>query len=330
MSTSTITTTNGPPSEQFEQFRRELTGYSYRMLGSSSEADDAVQETFLKAWRSWESFEARSSVRTWLYRIAHHVCVDMHRSPQRRARPMDFGPATPAADVVLGEAPAEIWWIEPIADAGTIDTQGDPADAVAARESIRLALVTALQRLPARQRSALILCDVLRWSAAEAAELLETSTASVNSSLQRARATLAELDGEDVPAAVGPEEQAMLDRYVEAFERYDIEALVAMMRDDVVLTMPPYPLWLQGPDQLSAWYLGQGSGCRGSKLVPIEANGTTAFASYRRVVGETPGRWKPFSIQFVDIIDGQITAQHNYLTPERFSEFGLPSELSDG
>ena len=242
---------------------------------------------------------------------------------------MDLGPSTAVADVALGEAPTETWWVEPIADERVIDTDGDPAEVIAARESIRLAFVTALQQLPARQRAVLVLCDVLNWPAADTAELLDSTVASVNSALQRARATLAKHDDHDQPALLGADDLVVLNRYVDAFERYDIEALAAMMRDDVVLTMPPYPVWLQGRDELSSWFLGQGIGCRGSKLVPTEANGTTAFASYKPDDDETRNRRVPFSIQFLDIANGQITAHHNYLTPERFAEFNLPDEIHD-
>ena len=331
---------SGPPIDRFEEFRRELTGYCYRMLGSSSEAEDAVQDTMVKAWRSWDSFEGRASIRTWLYRIAHHARIDMHRSPQRRATPMDLGPATDVADVdSLGDPGDGQWWVDPIADDRVIDPLRDPVDLVVARESIRLAFVVALQRLPPRQRAAIVLCDVLQWSAADTAELLESTVGSVNSALQRARASLGrepdrDPDGDPgrdpvVGAKSGEDERAVLDRYVDAFERYDIDALVTMMRDDVVLSMPPYPLWLQGPDQLAAWYLGHGSGCRGSKLVPIRISGTTGFATYKPPDDGTVGRREAFSIQIVEVVDGMIIAQHNFLTPERFAEFGLPLVIDD-
>ncbi len=310
--------------DRFEEFRRELTGYCYRMLGSASEAEDAVQDTMVKAWRSSEDFEGRSSVRTWLYRIAHNACVDMHRSPQRRATPMDLGPSTDVSTIdSLGDPGDGQWWVDPIADDRVISPTSNPADLAIERESIRFAFVVALQRLPALQRAVVILCDVLEWSAVETAELLESSVASVNSALQRARASLKADHGLSVMSDADLDAGELLERYVDAFERYDIEALVEMMRVDVVLSMPPYPLWLQGPDELATWFLGHGSGCRGSKLVPIRINGTIGFASYSPSQDGTE-RWEAFAIQVVEWADGAITAQHNFLTPERFAEFGLP------
>jgi RNA polymerase sigma-70 factor (ECF subfamily) len=306
-----------------ESHRRELTGYCYRMLGAASEAEDAVQETMVRAWRSYERFEGRSSLRSWLYRIANNVCVDMHRSPQRRARPMELGPSSATAEAVLSPKP-EHTWIQPIADERVIVTDGDPAEVAAARESIRLAFVAALQHLPAKQRSALILCEVLRWQAAEVAELLETSVASVNSALQRARATLASIGSESLDSTVDLKHQELLARYVDAFERYDIPALVGLLRDDVVLSMPPYDLWLQGTDEFAAWFVGPGIGCQGARLVPIEVNGTAAFGNYRL---ERPGVWEPFAIQVVEVAGGRIVGHHNFLYPERFADFGLPPRL---
>ena len=273
-----------------ESHRRELTGFCYRMLGSGSEAEDAVQETMVRAWRGIDGFEGRSSLRSWLYRIANNVCVDMLRSPQRRARPMEMGPSTATADVVLGPQSPEHLFVQPIADERVISMDGDPAEVAEARESIRLAFVAALQHLPARQRSVLILCEVLRWQATEVAELLDTTVASVNSALQRARATLAEMDGEKLDSTVDPEQQALLARYVDAFERYDIPALVALLRDDVVLSMPPWDLWLQGPDDLAAWFLGQGIVCKDGRLIPIDVNGTAGFGNYHLVAPASGSR----------------------------------------
>src|SRR5437762_2138619 len=280
MATKTSTTEGDPRpptavdlERALESHRRELTGYCYRMLGAASEAEDAVQETMVRAWRTISGFEGRSSLRSWLYRIANNVCVDMHRSPQRRARPMEMGPSTATKDVVLGAPRPDYTWIQPIADGRVIDVDGDPAEVTAGRESIRLAFVAALQHLPAKQRSALILCEVLRWQAVEVAELLDTTVASVNSALQRARATMAALPAETLDSTVDPEHQELLARYVDAFERYDMAALVRLLRDDVVLSMPPYDLWLQGPQDLTDWFLGQGIGCRGGRLVPIDVNG---------------------------------------------------------
>ena len=308
-----------------EFHRRELTGYCYRMLGAASEAEDAVQETLVRAWRSIGGFEGRSSLRSWLYRIANNVCLDMHRSPQRRARPMEMGPSTATKDVVLGATRPETTWIQPIGDERVIDVDGDPAEVAASRESIRLAFVAALQHLPAKQRSALILCEVLRWQATEVAELLETSVASVNSALQRARATLAAMPAETLDATVEPHQRELLDRYVDAFERYDIAALVSLLRDDVVLSMPPYDLWLRGPQDLADWFLGQGIGCRGARLLPLNVNGTAGFGNYRLV---RPGLWEPFAIQVIEVAGGKIAGHHNFLYPEQFAAFGLPPRIT--
>ncbi len=312
---------------ELEAHRRQLTGYCYRMLGSPSEAEDAVQETMVRAWRALDRFEGRSSLRSWLYRIAGNVCVDMARSPQRRARPMDLGPSTRTADAVLGETSPENVFVQPIADDKVVDLSGDPAEVAAARESIRLAFVAALQHLPARQRSVLILCEVLRWQASEVAELLETSTASVNSALQRARATLAEHQGEPLDATVDPAHQELLARYVDAFERYDIAELVGLLRDDVVLSMPPWELWLRGPEDLAGWFLGQGIACKGSRLLPVAVNGTAGFGSYKPA---GPGVWEPFAIQVIEVAGGRIVGHHNFLYPDRFADFGLPPRLVDG
>jgi len=308
----------------FETHRRELTGFCYRMLGAGSEAEDAVQETLVKAWNSYDRFEGRSSVRTWLYRIANNVCVDMMRSPQRRARPMELGPSSRAHDAVLGDPRPEVRWVQPVADERVLDVSADPADLAVARESVRLAFIAALQHLPARQRAVLILCEVLRWSAQDAAELLDTSIASVNSALQRARATIATLDDEALDSTLDPEHEALLARYVDAFERYDMAALVELLRDDVVLSMPPYELWLQGPDNLVGWMTGPGIGCAGSKVIPIAVNGTAGFGSYRMA---RPGLWEPFAIQVIEVAGGKIVGHHNFLYPERFVDFGLPSRI---
>jgi RNA polymerase sigma-70 factor (ECF subfamily) len=307
-----------------EAHRTELTGYCYRMLGAGSEAEDAVQETMVRAWRAIDGFEGRSSLRSWLYRIANNVCIDMHRSPQRRARPMEMGPSTPTADVVLGPQHPEHMFVQPIADSRVIALDGDPADVAAARESIRLAFVAALQHLPSKQRSVLILCEVLRWPAIEVAELLDTSVASVNSALQRARSTLATVQGEPLDPTVDPSQQALLNRYVDAFERYDIDELVKLLRDDVVLSMPPWDVWLVGPTELAGWFLGQGIVCEHGRLLPVEVNGTAGFGNYHFV---RPGLWEPWAIQVIEVAGGKITGHHNFLYPELFAEFGLPPRL---
>jgi RNA polymerase sigma-70 factor (ECF subfamily) len=303
--------------------RRELTGFCYRMLGSGSEAEDAVQETLLRAWRSHDRFEGRSSLRTWLYRIAANVCTDMQRGPQRRARPMDLGPASTVATAVLGPRP-EHWWIQPVPDDRVIDTHGDPAEVAAARESIRLAFVAALQHLPPRQRAVLILCEVLRWPAAETAELLGVSVAAVNSALQRARATLATRPADALDATVDPGHEELLARYVDAFERYDMDALVQLLHHDAVISMPPHNLWLRGADQVVGWMIGPGIGCQGSKLIPLQLNGTAGFASYKPAA---PGRLEPWAIQVVEVSGGLISGHHNFLFPELFARYGLPDHL---
>lgn len=316
--------------EVMDLHRRELTGYCYRMLGSGAEAEDAVQDTFVKAWGGIETFEGRSSLRSWLYRIAHNVCMDMHRSPQRRALPMDLGPSRPAEGATPGAPLPEHAWVRPVADERVIDLDGDPGEVAEARESIRLAFVAALQYLPAKQRAALILCEVLRWSAIEAAELLETSVASVNSALQRARATLASVHDDPPLAPRGdPAHEALLARYVDAFERYDIEALTGVLHDDAVLSMPPHPLWLRGVDDVISWMFNQGIGCQGSRLVPLSLNGTGGYASYKPAASrdDGPPRWEPWAIQLIEVRDGAITAHHNFLGPELFNELGLPDHL---
>jgi len=310
--------------DDLEQHRRELTGYCYRMLGSGSEAEDAVQETMVRAWRSMEGFEGRSTVRSWLYRIATNVCLDMLRSPQRRARPMEMGPSS-TADTALGPMLPEHAWVQPIADVRVLPTDGDPAELAASRETIRLAFVAALQHLPARQRAVLILREVLRWQAREVAELLETSVASVNSALQRARATLADhnLDAA-APSAMDADQEALLARYVEAFERYDIDRLVTLLHEDAVMSMPPFALWLQGPVEMGRFFLGQGIECRGSRLLATRANGTAAFGAYH---SDGEGGHRPWALQVIEVSGDRIIGHHNFLDPTLFAAFVLPDHL---
>jgi RNA polymerase sigma-70 factor (ECF subfamily) len=313
--------------EVLDLHRRELTGYCYRMLGSSFEADDAVQETLLRAWRSSDRFEGRSSVRSWLYRIATNVCLDMLRGRRRRARPMDLGPSRPPEEPFLGPMLSEDRWVSPIADARVVPGDGDPAEIAAARESIRLAFITALQHLPARQRAALILCEVLRWQAAEVAELLDTSVAAVNSALQRARGTLATLQPEERAVAMDGDGSGLLERYVDAFERYDVPALVTLLHDDAVQSMPPYAMWMQGADNIGRWLLGPGIGCQGSRLLPTSANGSPAFGQYRI---DPDGGHKPWALQVLEISGDRITGFHSFLDTERvFPAFGLPAHLPE-
>jgi RNA polymerase sigma-70 factor, ECF subfamily len=310
-----------------EQYRRELTGYCYRMLGSAFEAEDAVQEALVRAWKAGDSFEGRSAVRSWVYRIATNVCLDMLRGRQRRAQPMDLGPAGQAG-AFTGATRPEHAWVTPIPDGKVFGDPGDPGDPAAvaeARETVRLAFVAALQHLPARQRAVLILREVLRWQAAEVAELLDTSVASVNSALQRARATLATRHPDGGEAApTDPQQQALLARYVDAFERYDIEALVALLHEDAVMTMPPFDFWLHGPEQMGRWFVGEGSGCRGSRLVATAANGCAAFGSYRV---DPAGGHHPWALQVIEVSDDRIVGHHNFLDSGLFAYFGLPAHL---
>jgi RNA polymerase sigma-70 factor (ECF subfamily) len=310
--------------EELEEYRRELTGYCYRMLGSVFDADDAVQETMLRAWRGLDGFEGRSAARSWLYRIATNVCLDMLRSRQRRARPMDLGPSSRAETPIGPMLPGHVW-VQPIPDARVLPGDGDPAELAAQRDSVRLAFVAALQHLPARQRAVLILREVLRWQAAEVAGLLDTSVASVNSALQRARATLAARDvAVSGPQPVPAGQQDLLARYVDAFQRYDIDSLVSLLHEDVIMSMPPYDFWLRGPANMARWLVGQGAGCRGSRLVATAANGCAAFGSYRI---DPAGGYSPWAIQVIEVAGDRISGHHNFVDPELFGAFALPGHL---
>jgi RNA polymerase sigma-70 factor (ECF subfamily) len=322
------TTVREPDLERtLEQHRRELTGYCYRMLGSPFEAEDAVQETMLRAWRAYDRFEGRAAVRSWLYRIATNVCFDMLGSRQRRATPMDLGPAqAPVAENL--NIPQETPWIEPIPTA-TIAPEGDPAEVAQEHETIRLAFVAALQHLPARQRAALILCEVLRWNASEVAELLDTSVASVNSALQRARSTLDE-NGIETSAPAAPldaDQRAMLERYVEAFQNYDMEALTELIREDASQSMPPYDRWMAGRDDILTWWLGPGIGCKGSRVIPAPAaNGTVAFGQYKP--SESGSGYDPWALMVLELDGDKIAEFTFFLSTERlFPLFGLPPRL---
>ena len=295
------------------------------MLGSAFEAEDAVQETSLRAWRGFDRFEGRSSLRSWLYTIATNVCLDMLDGAQRRARPMDLAPARPA-DTPLPDALPEATWIVPIPDARVVPADGDPAQIAESRESIRLAFVTALQHLPPRQRAVLILREVLRWKASEVAELLETSVAAVNSAIQRARATLGSVDVEAATSEPADDAQrALLARYVDAFERYDMDSLTALLREDATWSMPPYDLWLRTHDDIRRWCLGPGIGCRDSRLLPTLANGSPAFGQYKP---SPAGGWEPWSLQVLEISGGRIAGISFFLdTASLFPLFGLPPRL---
>jgi RNA polymerase sigma-70 factor, ECF subfamily len=312
-----------------EPFRRELTGFCYRMLGSGFEAEDAVQETMVRAWRNADRFEGRSSVRSWLYRIATNVCIDMHRQVQRRARPMDLGPSSPPDEANLGPLIDEAHWVTPAPDASLAPHGTDPAEIAQYRESIRLAFVAALQHLPARQRAALILCEVLRWPVADVATLLETTVAAVNSALQRARATLGALPEVDHPVNLDDADAQLLERYVDAFERYDVERLVTLLHDDAIQSMPPFAMWLKGATDIGRFMVLPGpSACRGSRLLPTWANGCPAFGQYKP---DPSGGYMPWALQVLEI-SGDRIAQLSFfldpLDPERlFPSFGLPLHL---
>jgi RNA polymerase sigma-70 factor (ECF subfamily) len=310
--------------QRLNEHRRELTAYCYRMLGSPFEAEDAVQDTLVRAWRGIDRFEGRAALRSWLYRIATNVCLDMLKGRERRARPMDLGPAREPVFENLNSLP-EVTWIQPIPDG--LLSAGDPADLVESRETIRLAFVAALQHLPPRQRAALILCEVLHWQASEAADLLETTTAGINSALQRARATLAQADATPADAAqLDPPDRELLARYVEAFQDYDVERLTALIQEDATQSMPPFDLWLRGRDDILAWWFGPGIGCKGSRVVPaVSANGSPAFGQYKP---DPDGGYTPWALQVVEISDGRIVEFGFFLDTETlFPLFGLPARL---
>ena len=310
---------------QLEQYRGELTGFCYRMLASSFEADDAVQETLIRAWRSYDGFEGRSAVRSWLYRIATNVCLDMLSGRERRARPMDLGPSR-APDGPLGGTLPEVTWIEPIPDSRILATNSDPADVAVSKESIGLAFVAALQHLPPKQRAVLILREVLRWKATEVAELLGTTVVSVNSALQRARTTLAEANarGDAAPQALDDDSRALLQRYVDAFQRYDMDSLTSLLHEDATQSMPPFELWLTGRDDILSFWVGHGAGCRGSRLVRVEtANGSPAFGQYKP--SGPGGAFEPWALQVLEISGGRIVEFSFFLdTARMFPLFGLP------
>ncbi len=312
------------PHLELEEHRTALTGHCYRMLGSAAEADDAVQETMLRAWRSLDRFEERAALRTWLYRIATRVCLDALGDRSRRARPMELGPAG-SVDDPLTALPASRW-IEPIPDADALPADADPSERVVLRQSIRLAFVAALQHLPPRQRAALLLTEVLGWTAAEVASALDTSVAAVNSALQRARATLATHDLAPAGAPLSDADSTLLERYVEAFERYDVDALTALLHEDATLSMPPYALWLRGRERVRDWLLGRGAGCRGSRLVSTAACGSPAFGQYRP--GGPRGGLVPWALIVLELAGGRVRAWNAFLDTEvLFPRFGLPSAL---
>jgi RNA polymerase sigma-70 factor (ECF subfamily) len=308
------------PADTLELHRTALTGHCYRMLGSAVDADDAVQETMLRAWKALDRFDGRSSLRTWLYRIATNVCLDTLADRPRRARPMEEGPVGTVDDELLQHPRTH--WLEPIPDAKALPADSNPAEEVVLRESIRLAFVAALQLLSPRQRAVLILTQVLGWSAAEVAEGLDMTVPAANSALQRARATLANRRQRDMPAVLTPAQATLVSRYVDAFERYDIAALTQLLHEDASMSMPPYRLWLAGHDSISRWLLGRGCGCRGSRLVPTSACGSPAFGQYRQ------GGKEPWALIVLEL-DGDRIAHMNYFldTATLFPMFGLPLRL---
>jgi RNA polymerase sigma-70 factor (ECF subfamily) len=303
-----------PTFADLERHRAELTRYCYRMLASPFDAEDAVQESLVRAWQNLDRFEGRSALRSWLYRIATNVCFDMLNAGRRRARPMDLGPSGEPVVENLRTL-AEVTWIEPIPD---------PADVAVEQDTVRLAFVAALQHLPPRQRAVLILCEVLRWQASEVAELLETSVASVNSALQRARAALEQANVSEVKR--GEVDRALLERYVAAFEAYDIEALTELIREDARQSMPPYDLWLSGREDILAWWFGPGIGCQGSRVIPAgHANGAPAFGQYKP---SPDGGYEPWALQVIEPGPEGIAEFTFFLDTERlFPLFGLPPRL---
>lgn len=316
-----------PLEHTLEEHRRELGGYCYRMLGSAFESDDAVQETMLRAWRNLDSFAGRSSLRTWLFSIATRVCLDMLEGRKRRARPMEIGPRRPA-EGPLGDVLDDSTWLTPVPESHVLPGDGDPAEVAVLRESIRLAFVHALQQLPPRQRAVLILREVLQWKAAEVAELLDDSVASVNSALQRARATLAARPADLLSVSEPDDERQreLVARFADAFERYDMDSLVSVLHEEVTLSMPPYEIWLRGVPDVLGWLVGHGAGCRGSRLVPVEASGSPAFGQYRP--SGPDGSFQPWALQVLETDGERVTGLNSFLDTDRlFPLFGLPPTL---
>jgi len=308
--------------EKADPYRRELLAHCYRMLGSVYDAEDLVQETYVRAWRSYDRFEGRSSMRTWLHKIATNACLNALEGRQRRPLPIGLGAPSsdPADDLVQREVP----WLEPIPD-GMLG--GDPATVVAGRESIRLAVVAAMQFLPARQRAVLILRDVLQWPAAEVGEMLDMTTASVNSALQRARAQLQQstVTADEVTEPDEPDKRELLDRFVAAFEAKDINAMVAIFTKDAVWEMPPFEGWYQGPETIvrliDTRCPAQGPG--DMKLVPTRANGQYAFGLYMRE-GDT---YRPFNLPVLTLTPEGVSHVTAFFDERLFGTFGLPESI---
>ncbi len=318
---SAVTATGAIPADELEQYRRELVGYCYRMLGSVHEAEDAVQDTMLRAWRALATFEDRGGLRPWLYRIATNVCIDMLKGRSRRALPMDVAPVA-TGDFRRGDARPEATWIQPAPDSLILPLDGDPAERAVSHESVRLAFIAALQHLAPRQRAVLILRDVLHWRAAEVAVLLETSADAVNSALRRARVSLTDIDRDSAPSEPSADNRELLAAYLEAFERQDVNALVGLLRDDAILEMPPFELWLQGRDDIRRLLVAVDA-CREEMVTPVNANGSPAVAVYRPE--EPGGQPTAFALHVLDVVSGRISVMHVFLDPALFDLFGLPN-----
>jgi RNA polymerase sigma-70 factor (ECF subfamily) len=310
---------------ELEHHRADLTGYCYRMLGSPFEAEDAVQETLVRAWRALDRFEGRAALRSWLFGIATNVCIDMLNARRRRALPMEVGPPSPGNVLPNGTLPEHLW-VGPVHDDRVLPSDRDPAEVAVARESIRLAFVAALQHLTPRQRAALILRDVLRWKTKEVAPLLDTSIASVESLLRRARAVLADADTAASATVDDAAARVLVDRYVEAFERFDVDALVALLHEDVTLSMPPYPMWLRGVDAVRTFFGTIAGTDPRPRCLPIAANGSPGFAIYKPT--GPGGRYEAFGIEVIEQSEGRIIGVHAFLDPRLFALFGVPPTLT--
>jgi RNA polymerase sigma-70 factor (ECF subfamily) len=324
----TMTMTGGIEAEFLEQadpYRRELLAHCYRMLGSTHDAEDLVQETYLRAWRAYHSFEGKSSLRTWLYRIATNVCLTALESRSRRPLPTGLGAPSTSPDAPLVEQ-REVAWLEPVPDALVGAHDSDPAAIVASRSSVRLALVAALQHLPPRQRAVLILRDVLKWRAAEVAEALETSTAAVNSILQRARAQIqqAGLTEESVSEPDDPDQRRLLDQYADAMERKDVATIVRLLNTDARWEMPPFVGWYEGAEDIGRLIdIACPAGPGELRMVPTRANGQPAFGMYYLV----DGVFAPFQLQVLELSGQGIAHVTAFFEQSLFPLFGLPERL---
>jgi RNA polymerase sigma-70 factor (ECF subfamily) len=299
------------------------------MLASPHDAEDAVQDTLIRAWRGLAHFEDRAGLRPWLYRIATNVCLDMLKARGRRAMPMDLAPAASGRhnwsshELSVGASRPEATWVQPIPDRLIASPEHDPAAVAISRESIRLAFIAALQHLLPRQRAVLILRDVLKWRANEVADLLDASEDAVNSTLRRARSALADTHLDSVPTEPAEADRELLGRYVQAFQRFDVDALVALLHEDATLAMPPFELWLQGRADIRRFLLAMASDGGHDHVVPLSANRCPALAVYRP--SGPSGKLEPFSIHVLEVAGDRITTIHAFLDPGLFSIFGLPA-----